>query len=342
MNLNSFIKQLGKELGFDQIGITDINLNQEATYLKKWLQFGFHGNMSYLERNIELREHPEQLLPNTVRAICCSINYPKSSSLSHPLAAFAQLQDYPTYIRQLLKKYAEKISARINLPQKMRVFSGNAPILEKALAAKAGIGWYGKNSILINQNSGSHFFLGEIFTNLPLPIDKPLANSCGNCTKCIDQCPTKAIVSPYKLDARNCIAYLTIEYTAIIPLHLRPLIGTRVFGCDMCQHACPWNRFAKTESNILFTPFAHFVSGDLAKWFLWDEKEFLDKTKDSPICRIGYERWLRNLAVALGNSPPTEENRMALQLRLNYPSSLVQEHVAWALEHSTTVIFPVL
>ena len=339
------IKQLGKELGFDQIGIADVDLSQETTHFKKWLHLGFHGDMNYLERNLNLREHPEQLSQGTIRVICCSINYPKSLSPSHPLAAFAQIQDYTTRICQLLEKYAKTISARIALPQKMRVFSGNAPILEKALAAKAGIGWYGKNSILINQTSGSHFFLGEIFTNLPLPIDKPLVNRCGSCTKCIDQCPTKAIVAPYQLDARNCISYLTIEYTGVIPVHLRPMIGTRVFGCDMCQRVCPWNHFAKNKANTSFTPFEHFASGNLAEWFLWDEKEFLDKTIGSPIRRIGHERWLRNLAVALGNSAPTEKNRSALRLRLNYPSALVQEHVKWALDTSsstTTVISSVL
>ena len=325
------IKKLGKELGFDQVGITDIDLSKETINFKKWLQLGFHGDMRYLERNLNSREHPEKLLPDTVRVICCSINYPKSPSPSHPLAAFAQFQDYSTYISQLLEKYAAKISALTNFPPKMRVFSGNAPVLEKALAAKAGIGWYGKNTILNNQNSGSYFFLGEIFTDLALPIDKPILNHCGSCTKCIDKCPTKAITEPYILDARNCISYLTIEYKGIIPVHLRPLIGTRIFGCDLCQQVCPWNRFSKTHS-ASFIPFAHFTSGNLAEWFLWDEKEFLNKTKDSPINRIGYERWLRNLAIALGNSPLTKENIKALQSRLNYPSALVQEHVKWALE----------
>lgn len=325
------IKQLGKELGFDQIGITDVNFDQETTYFKKWLQLGFHGSMRYLERNLNLREHPEQLLPETIRIICCSINYPQSTLSSHPLAAFALLPDYSTFVCHLLEEYVAKISSLVDSPQKMRVFSGNAPILEKALAAKAGIGWYGKHSILINRSAGSHFFLGEIFTNLPLPIDKPLANCCGSCTKCMDQCPTKAIVAPYQLDARNCISYLTIEYAGIIPPHLRPLIGTRVFGCDMCQHVCPWNHSATKISNTPFTAFKKFASSNLAEWFLWDEKEFLDKTRESPIRRIGYERWLRNIAVALGNSVPTEENRNALRLRLAHPSALVREHVKWAL-----------
>jgi epoxyqueuosine reductase len=320
--LASEIKQIGKELGFDRIGITDVDLTHESIYLKKWLQSGFHGEMRYLEKNLDLREHPKKLFPDTVRVICCSINYPKSLS-SHSIAAFAHCQDYPVYISELLKKYVDLISTKTAVLPKTRVFSGNAPILEKALAAKAGIGWYGKNALLINQK-GSYFFLGEIFINLPLPIDQPLANRCGNCTKCIDQCPTKAIVKPYQLNASNCIAYLTIEYKGVIPLHLRPLIGTRIFGCDACQQICPWNRFAKSE---------HFVSGNLAEWFLWDEQEFLTKTQNSPIRRIGYERWLRNLAVALGNSPPTEENRKALQSRIHYPSALVQEHVNWALEH---------
>ena len=325
------IKQLGQELGFDQVGIANLDLSQETSYLKKWLQTGFQGKMHYLEKNINLREHPELLLPDTVRIICCSINYPKTFP-SHPLAAFAQLPNYTTNITDLLKKYAEKISAEIDLPQKTRVFSGHAPISEKSLATKAGIGWCGKNSLLVNNTSGSYFFLGEILINLPLPIDQPTTNRCGNCSKCIDQCPTKAIVAPHQLDARRCIAYLTAEYHGVIPLELRPLIGTKIFGCDACQQACPWNRFAKNKSKNLFTPLPYLTSGNLIEWFLWDKKEFLEKTKGTPVERITHERWLRNIAIALGNSPATKESYEALQARLNHPSALVKEHVKWALE----------
>ncbi|HBC71343.1 MAG TPA: tRNA epoxyqueuosine(34) reductase QueG [Coxiellaceae bacterium] len=327
------IKQLGKELGFDQIGITNTDITQEVVHLKTWVKSGRHGNMSYFEKHSEIYECPQKLLPTTTRVICCRINYPLSQSSSHPIASFAQIQDYSSHIRQLLKIYVAKILEKIRLPQETRVFSGNAPILEKALAAKAGLGWYGKNSILINQDSGSYFFLGEIFTNMPLPLDKPVEDRCGSCFKCGDSCPTKAIITPHKLDARCCVAYLTIEHKGSIPIELRPLIGTKVFGCDICQQACPWNNCRKNQTppNTTFVLSNHLGSDNLVDWFLWSEQEFLDKTKNTPIKRIGYERWLRNLAVALGNSEPNKEISEALQSRLNHPSALVREHVEWAL-----------
>jgi len=325
------IKQIGKELGFDQIGITDTNITQEVVHLKTWVKSGYHGNMGYFEKHSEVYESLQKLLPSTTRVICCRINYPSSQSPDHPIASFAQIQDYSSHIRRLLKTYVVKILEKTKLPQETRVFAGNAPILEKALAAKAGLGWYGKNSILINQDSGSYFFLGEIFTNMPLPVDKPIDDRCGNCFKCRDSCPTKAIIAPYKIDARRCIAYLTIEHKGSIPLELRPLIGTKVFGCDICQRACPWNNAIKTASNSSFVLSEHLLSGNLVEWFLWSEQEFLDKTKDTPINRIGYERWLRNLAVALGNSEPNKKISETLQSRLNNPSALVREHVEWAI-----------
>ena len=317
------IKQLGQTMGFAQIGIADVTLKQEATYLKKWLRADLHGKMTYLEKHYNLREQPQTLVANTKRIICCRLDYPKSP-INHPVAAFAQIQDYTTHSSQLLKKYAAEITAQI-IHTKFRVFSGNAPILEKALAAKAGIGWYGKNTMLINNVAGSYFFLGEIFTSLPLPTDKPLANHCGNCSQCQVQCPTQAIIAPYKLDANKCIAYLTIEYTGTIPLALRPFIGTKIFGCDICQQACPWNHLPKNKTTT-------FREADLVTWFLWSEQEFLAKTQNSPIRRIGYERWLRNLAIALGNAATTPTNLQALQARQNHSSALVQEHVHWALE----------
>lgn len=323
------IKQLGQKLGFAQVGVAEINLKHEAAYLKKWLHAGLHGKMRYLEKHRNLREHPEQLVVNAARVICCCLDYPKSSVTNHPLAAFAQIPDYSTHMQQLLKKYVANIPAQLT-QTKTRIFSGNAPILEKALAAKAGIGWYGKNTMLINNTSGSYFFLGEIFTDLPLPIDTPLTNRCGNCTQCQTQCPTQAIIAPYKLDAKKCIAYLTIEYAGVIPPALRPLIGTKIFGCDICQQVCPWNKLNNKTTTL--TPLPHFHEADLAAWFLWSEQEFLAKTQSSPIRRIGYERWLRNLAIALGNAATTPTNLQALQARKNYCSPLVQEHVHWALE----------
>lgn len=325
------IKQLGKELGFNQVAITDINLTTEFDHLKTWLQTDFQGDMNYFTKYLDVYEHPEKLLLDTTRIICCSINYPQLGSSSQPIASFATIQDYSHYLRELLKKYVNQIL--ILLPEaKTRVFAGNAPILEKALAAKAGIGWYGKNSLLLNQNFGSLFFLGEILINIPLPIDKPVLGRCGNCFKCKDNCPTQAIIAPYQLNAKRCISYLTIEHKGSIPLELRPLIGTKIFGCDSCQQVCPWNNQKTMQLSTPFTPLSALTSNNLVDWFLWSEQEFLNKTKNSPINRLGHERWLRNIAVALGNSAPCEKIRTALQARLDHPSPLVREHVEWATQ----------
>ena len=328
------IKQIGKELGFDQVGITDTNLVQENTHLKAWVESGYHGDMKYFEKYADIYEHPQKLLADTTRIICCRISYHQSQSPHHPIASFAQTQDYSFLISQLLKEYVDKITHKTKMLQKTRVFAGNAPILEKPLAVKAGLGWYGKNSLLLSEDSGSFFFLGEIFTNIPFPIDKPVSNRCGNCVKCMEHCPTRAIVRPYILDARRCISYLTIENKGSIPLELRPLIGTKIFGCDLCQQICPWNNNRSiVKSKWIQTPIisANAEIHNLIDWFLWDEKEFQNKTKDSPIRRVGHERWLRNIAVALGNSPANNEILEALKIRLKHPSLLVREHVEWAL-----------
>lgn len=325
------IKQLGKELGFNQVGITDIDLTTEFDHFKTWLQADYQGEMSYFVKHRDLYEHPEKLLPSTTRIICCGIEYPKNPG---SIASFAKIQDYSSYLRELLKEYVKKIVLLI--PEaKTRIFAGNAPILEKALAAKAGLGWYGKNSLLLNENSGSYFFLGEILIDIPLEVDKPVLNRCGSCFKCKALCPTQAIVAPYQLNANRCISYLTIEHKGSIPLELRPLIGTRIFGCDSCQQACPWNNLQSTKAPTPFTPLTDLRSDNLIAWFLWEEEEFIAKTKISPIHRLGHERWLRNIAVALGNSAPCEKIRAALQTRINHPSSLVREHVEWALQYQT-------
>ncbi|MBU0744306.1 MAG: tRNA epoxyqueuosine(34) reductase QueG [Gammaproteobacteria bacterium] len=326
------IKQFGKEIGFNHIGITDTSFTEEPAHLRSWLASEYNGNMGYFERHKDIYEHPQKLMADTARVICCSISYPKSKSSANPIASFAQTQDYSSHICQLLKKYTEKISSITSVLQKFRVFAGNAPILEKALAAKAGLGWYGKNSILLNSDFGSYFFLGEIFTDIPLPIDKPYTDLCGNCCKCQNSCPTKAIIAPYKIDARRCISYLTIEHKGSIPLEIRPLIGNKIFGCDICQQACPWNNCIKYHDSSIFTLSKEFASGDLIEWFLWDELTFKDKTKDSPIGRIGHERWLRNIAVAIGNSIKNHTALTALQSRINYPSLLVREHIEWGLK----------
>ncbi len=334
-NLNQLaieIKQLGKELGFDQVGITDINLSQENIHLKKWLEAGYNGEMKHFEKNSDIYEHPQKLLADVTRVICCGMSYPKSPSSDHPLSSFAQLEDYSALVIKLLEEYVDKINRKLQIPQNARVFAGNGPILEKALACKAGLGWYGKHSILINENSGSFFCLGEILTNIPLPIDQPIANKCTNCSKCIEHCPTKALIAPHKLDARRCISYLTGSYKGSIPLELRPLIGTKILGCDLCQNVCPWNKHLQIAPQNPFKKIPHFTSGNLIEWFLWDEQEFIEKTKNSPINLIRYECWLRNIAVALGNAPGDADIIAALQSRLNYPSALVQEHVMWALK----------
>ncbi len=326
------IKQLGKELGFDHIGITDTNLLQENIHLKEWLAARHYGEMKYFEKNGDIYEYPQKLLPSAIRVICCGLNYPKSSSPDHPLASFAMLEDYSALVIKLLKEYVDKINHKLKIPQNARVFAGNGPILEKSLACKAGLGWYGKHNILINETSGSFFCLGEILTDLPLPVDQPIANRCGNCSKCIEKCPTKALIAPHKLDAKRCISYLTGSYKGSIPLELRPLIGTKILGCDLCQNVCPWNKYLQISLQNPFKKIPHFAADNLIDWFLWDEKVFKEKTKNSPISLVRYECWLRNIAVALGNLPKTDKTLAALKLRLNHPSELVREHVKWALK----------
>lgn len=324
------IKQIGKNLGFDHIGITDPYFHQETVHLKNWLHLGYHGDMQYFAKHLSCYENPQKLLSNTSRIICCKINYPPPLDTTHPIASFAQTQDYSSHISNMLKEYAAKILKLVKSDRQTKVFSGNAPILEKALAAKAGLGWYGKNSILLNEQ-GSYFFLGEILLDLPLPLDQPIANRCGNCFKCKTACPTQAIVKPYTIDTRRCISYLTIEHKGSIPLELRPLIGIKIFGCDICQEVCPWNKHKQNYAKSCLQPTTEFATIDLVRWFMWDENEFNQKTIDLPIKRLGYERWLRNIAVALGNLPKNAEITNALQSRLNHPSELVCEHVQWAL-----------
>jgi epoxyqueuosine reductase len=338
--LASKIKQLGIKMGLSKIGITNNILNHELLYLKNWTSVGYHGSMNYLNRRLAIyANHDNPLVAPTTSIICCAYAYPNHETVDYPLASFARLQDYSVYLGQLLEKYAQAITLLTpQKPQYIKVVAGNAPVLEKALAAKAGIGWYGKNSILIDNNYGSFFFLGEIFIDLPLPIDQPIANRCGNCTKCISNCPTGAIIAPYQIDARRCISYLTGVYKGIIPVELRPLIGTKIFGCDLCQQVCPWNK-----GKNLITPGISLQKylvpsaktnhlEQLLKWFCWDEKEFKEKTNSSPINRITHELWLRNIAIALGNSPYDLRIITALKKRLTYNSIIVQEHLRWALQ----------
>jgi epoxyqueuosine reductase len=334
------IKRWGRELGFQKVGITDTDLREAEGHLATWLAEGLHGTMDYMARHGDKRSRPAELVPGTVRVISARMDYltqaraGMEAQLDDPLDAYisryALGRDYHKLLRARLRKLAERIEAAVG-PFGYRVFTDSAPVLEKALAAKAGLGWIGKHSNLLSREAGSWFFLGEIYTDLPLPIDDPVREHCGQCTACLDVCPTRAIIAPYRVDARRCISYLTIELHGAIPEAFRSAIGNRIYGCDDCQLVCPWNRFARMSDEADFQPRHGLDSAQLIALFGWDEPTFLARTEGSAIRRIGYERWLRNLAVALGNAPPSELVRSALEARANDPSALVREHVGWAL-----------
>ncbi|HTM64563.1 MAG TPA: tRNA epoxyqueuosine(34) reductase QueG [Gammaproteobacteria bacterium] len=335
------IKKWGMELGFQQIGITDINLDNAESELTVWLTNNFHGEMDYMQRHGAKRSHPELLQPGTIRVISARMDYlPPDTKIMEVLnnpelayvSRYALGRDYHKLIRKRLEKLAEKIKSETG-SMGYRVFCDSAPVMEKPLAQNAGLGWIGKHTNLINSKAGSWFFLGEIYTDLPLPVDNAVTKShCGTCTSCIDVCPTQAIVAPYQLDARRCISYLTIELRNSIPPELRPLIGNRIYGCDDCQLFCPWNKFAKHTNEKEFHPRHQLDSAALLELFSWREEEFLRNTQGSAIRRIGYECWLRNIAVALGNAPRDEKIIAALKNKLHHPSELVREHVLWAIE----------
>lgn len=330
----------GRELGFAHIGVSDLELSSHAQHLQRWLEQGFHGDMDWMAANQDKRHHPAQLHAGTVRVITARMDYrpdvipliPLEHSNEAQISCYAWGRDYHKTLRHRLGRLADRISHE--LPHDHRAFVDSAPVLERALAEKSGQGWIGKNTMLINKQAGSWFFLGEIFTTLPLPLDTEVDNSnhCGTCSACITSCPTGAIVAPYQVDARKCISYLTIEHKGTIAVELRPLMGNRVFGCDDCQIVCPWNKFSTPTQEKDFSPRAFTQHKQLSELFLWSEEEFLKHTEGSPLRRIGYERWLRNLAVGLGNAQATDENISALQQRKAFPSALVIEHVEWALE----------
>ncbi len=346
-NLANKIKAWGLELGFQQVGITDTDLSKYEDRFLAWLKKGFHGEMDYMAKHGLKRSRPALLIPETIRIISVRMDYlPPDTSLIDVLqnpskgyvSRYALGRDYHRLMRNRLKKLTEKISAEISDPSH-RVFCDSAPVLEKAIAEKAGLGWIGKHTNLINSKAGSWFFLGEIYTNIPLEIDAPTTKShCGSCTACLDVCPTQAIVAPYQVDARRCISYLTIELRDSIPVEFRSMIGNRIYGCDDCQAMCPWNKFAKHTAENDFHPRHNLHTPDLLNLFAWSEADFLKFTEGSAIKRIGYECWLRNIAVALGNAPTTPEIVHALLQQKNHSSSLVREHVLWALEqhHSAT------
>jgi len=334
------IRIWSRELGFQQAGISDIELGEHEAHLNNWLSKGFHGEMEYMQRHGTLRSRPPELHPGTIRVISVRMDYlPESAgdveallkeSSKGVVSRYALGRDYHKMMRKRLQKLAKQIEQQTG-PFGYRVFVDSAPVLEKALAEKAGLGWIGKHANLINKQAGSWFFLGEIYTDLPLPIDEPVKNHCGDCSKCIDICPTQAIVAPYTVDARRCISYLTIELHGSIPEELRPLMGNRIYGCDDCQLVCPWNRFASPTEEMDFAPRHGLDAPELIELFQWSEEQFLKRTEGSPIRRIGHQSWLRNIAVALGNAATSEAVVDALQSRAHHESGVVREHVEWAL-----------
>ncbi|MDH5325646.1 MAG: tRNA epoxyqueuosine(34) reductase QueG [Gammaproteobacteria bacterium] len=338
------IKSWGIELGFQQLGISDIDLQNAEVHLLNWLERGFHGQMDYMQRHGVKRSRPQAIEPGTISVICARMDYlPENMHTAEEvlhndqqayISRYALGRDYHKLLRKRLQALAKRIQNHIG-PFGYRVFTDSAPVLEKALAEKAGLGWIGKHSNLIQQNAGSWFFLGEIYTDLPLPADDAASNHCGTCQQCLDACPTQAIVAPYQVDARRCISYLTIELKQSIPPEFRPSLGNRIYGCDDCQLVCPWNRFAHISQEMDFHSRHSLDQATLVDLFSWTESQFRTRFEGSPIRRIGYECWLRNLAVALGNATPTSAIRHALLNRKYHPSILVREHVEWALDQQS-------
>jgi epoxyqueuosine reductase len=337
--LAATIKAWGRELGFQAIGIADAGLEAAERGLAEWLAAGFHGEMDYMARHGTARSRPAELVPGTVRVISARMDYRPNAADSEAILAartkafvsrYALGRDYHKLVRARLQRLADRIAAEVG-EFGYRVFTDSAPVMEVELAAQAGLGWRGKHTLLLAREAGSYFFLGEIYTDLPLPPDAPVGEHCGTCAKCIDACPTGAIVGPYLLDARRCISYLTIELKGPIPVELRPLVGNRVYGCDDCQLVCPWNRYAQVTQEPDFRVRNGLDDVELVVLFAWTEADFRARLAGSAIFRIGYERWSRNLAVGLGNAPASERVLAALRARANDPSPLVREHVAWAL-----------
>ena len=338
--LAAAIVEWGRELGFQEIGITDTELGEAEEHLQRWLAAGRHGDMAYMARHGTARSRPAELVPGTLRVISARMNYwpggaDAQAALADPsrayVARYAVGRDYHKVLRARLARLVDRIAAEVG-PFGYRVFTDSAPVLEVALAAKAGLGWRGKHTLLLTRDAGSYFFLGEIYTDLPLPPTPAVTAHCGTCSACIGACPTGAIVAPYELDARRCISYLTIEHHGSIAEELRPLIGNRVYGCDDCQLACPWNKFAPVTGEADFHAVRNGLDrATLVELFAWTRDEFDARLAGSAIRRIGYERWLRNIAVGLGNAPGSDEVVAALRARADDPSPLVREHVAWAL-----------
>ena len=338
--LKSAIRDWARELGFQQLGVSDIDLERAESRLQDWLRAGYHGHMEYMSRHGTRRSRPQELVPGTTRIITVRMDYlPQAQEAAIELlddeqrayvSRYALGRDYHKVLRGRLRALARRIEERVG-EFGYRVFVDSAPVLEKPIAEKAGLGWIGKHTNLINRDAGSWFFLGELYTDLPLPVDAGEESHCGSCRACIDVCPTGAIVAPYQLDARRCISYLTIELRESIPAEFRKAIGNRIYGCDDCQLFCPWNKFATQSGEPDFAPRHELDDADLVELFGWDEATWLAKTEGSAIRRIGYERWLRNVAVALGNAKTTPAVVDALNKRRDSDSNLVAEHVQWAL-----------
>lgn len=340
------IKAWGYELGFQQIGITGAELGEDEAHLLNWLGDGRHGEMDYMARHGTKRSRPADLVPGTIRIVSGRMDYQPQSAADPEavlgdaskafISRYALGRDYHKLIRARLRRLAQKIQ-RITGPFGYRAFVDSGPVLEKAIARNAGLGWIGKHSNLIHPRAGSWFFIGELYTDLPLPVDDPFRSShCGTCSACLEVCPTRAIVAPYQVDARRCISYLTIELHGPIPVEFRALIGNRIFGCDDCQLVCPWNRFAQATGEGDFAPRHGLDGAQLIDLFTWTENEFAARTEGSAIRRIGYQRWLRNLAVALGNARSTPQVVAALNARADDPSELIREHVRWAIDRHRT------
>lgn len=333
------IKQWARKLGFQHVGIADVNLKQHEAFLQSWLDKGYHGDMDYMAEHGTMRARPDELMPGTVRVISVGMNYlPPDASFAHNLkntqagyvSRYALGRDYHKVLRQRLKKLGQKITECCQ-SLSFRPFVDSAPVLEHALAEKAGIGWTGKHSLTLNKQSGSWFFLGELFINIPLPTDEPVEESCGDCVACMTICPTNAIVAPYVVDGRKCISYLTIENKGAIPEEYRKAIGNRIYGCDDCQLVCPWNRYGQITDETDFSPRAILHQQPLVVLFSWSEETFLKNTEGSPIRRIGFESWQRNIAVAMGNADYDDDIINALTAAQETATDMVREHIEWAL-----------
>ncbi len=335
------IRAWGSELGFQQVGITDTDLSAYREAVRAWVAAGNHGDMQWMETHLEKRLHPAALESGTIRVITARMDYLPDGT--HPQAVLADRdrgyisryalgRDYHKLMRRRLARLADRIREHAGGSGRYRAFVDSAPVLEKPLAARSGLGWQGKHTLLINREGGSWFFLGEIYTDLPLPVDPPWEREhCGSCNACIDACPTGAITGPWEIDARRCISYLTIEHHGPVPEELRPLVGNRVFGCDDCQLACPWNRDGMKTRETGFAAREALVAPDLVELFEWDEETWLRNTEGSPLRRLGYARWIRNVATALGNARPSRRAAMALERKMDIEDPAAAEHIAWAL-----------